>query len=171
MDYLDVLQKKNLVFLNYLLIVALVIFLFYPIKEETEVSGFSWARSIEIEELRTFSESDWSLPSGARLKYQREEVYDTETVIDHYDEVEEEKEEPMKITFSDKGYLYIVHSYGAQETSGYSIRVTEAYEAAEGIVFCTELIGPGKEEPVLQVETYPYIVVKLKDLGLDVLFQ
>jgi hypothetical protein len=58
-----------------------------------------------------------------------------------------------------------------KKTSGYSIRVTDLYEATEGVVFYTELLGPGKEEPVLQVETYPYIVVKLKDLGLDVLFQ
>ena len=49
--------------------------------------------------------------------------------------------------------------------------VLELYEAAEGIVFSAELLGPAKDEPVLQVETYPCIVVKLKDLGMDVLFQ
>lgn len=85
--------------------------------------------------------------------------------------IREKQKEPFRMTYATDGYLYIAKGYGTQSTSGYSIRVTEAYEAAEGIVFCTELIGPGKEEPVLQVETYPYIVVKLKDLGLDVLFQ
>ena len=67
--------------------------------------------------------------------------------------------------------MYIAKGYGTQSTSGYSIRVLELYEAAEGIVFSAELLGPAKDEPVLQVETYPYIVVKLKDLGMDVLFQ
>ena len=75
------------------------------------------------------------------------------------------------MTYVTDGYLYIAKGYGVQETSGYSIRITDLYEAAEGVVVCTELLGPGKDEPVLKVETYPYIVVKLKDLGLDVLFQ
>ena len=75
------------------------------------------------------------------------------------------------MTYATDGYLYIAKGYGTQGTSGYSIRITDLYEAAEGVVVYTELIGPGKEEPVLQVETYPYIVVKLKDMSLDVLFQ
>jgi hypothetical protein len=85
--------------------------------------------------------------------------------------IKEKQKEPFRMTYATEGYLYIAKGYGAQKTSGYSIRVTDLYEATEGVVFYTELLGPGKEEPVLQVETYPYIVVKLKDLGLDVLFQ
>lgn len=85
--------------------------------------------------------------------------------------IREKQKEPFRMTYVTDGYMYIAKGYGAQKTSGYSIRVTDLYEAAEGVVFGTELLGPGKEEPVLQVETYPYIVVKLKDLGLDVLFQ
>ena len=75
------------------------------------------------------------------------------------------------MTYATEGYLYIAKGYGTQATSGYSVRVTDLYEAAEGIVFSAELLGPGKTEPVLQVETYPYIVIKIPDLGLDVLFQ
>ena len=85
--------------------------------------------------------------------------------------IREKQKEPFRMTYVTDGYLYIAKGYGMQETSGYSISITELYEAAEGVVLYTELIGPGKEEPVLKVETYPYIVVKLKDLGLDVLFQ
>lgn len=85
--------------------------------------------------------------------------------------IREKQKEPFRMTYLADGYLYIALGYGAQMTSGFSIRVTDLYEAAEGIVFCTELIGPGKDEAVLQVETYPYITVKLKDPGLDVLFQ
>ena len=85
--------------------------------------------------------------------------------------MKEKQREPFQMTYVTEGYLYIAKGYGTQETSGYSIRVTDLYEAAESIVFSAELIGPAKDEPVLQVETYPYVVVKLKDSGLDVLFQ
>lgn len=85
--------------------------------------------------------------------------------------IREKQKEPFRMTYVTDGYLYIAKGYGIQETSGYSIQITDLYESAEGVVLYTELIGPGKEEPVLKVETYPYIVVKLKDLGLDVLFQ
>ncbi len=85
--------------------------------------------------------------------------------------MKEKQKEPFQMTYVTDGYLYIARGYGAQETSGYSIRVTDLYEAAEGIVFSAELVGPAKDEPVLKVETYPYVVVKLKDIGLDILFQ
>ena len=85
--------------------------------------------------------------------------------------IREKQKEPFRMTYATDGYLYIAKGYGTQETSGYSIRVTDLYEAAEGVVLYTELLGPGKDEPVFKVETYPYIVVKLKDMSLDVLFQ
>lgn len=85
--------------------------------------------------------------------------------------MKEKQKEPFQMTYATDGYLYIAKGYGTKATSGYSIRVLELYEAAEGIVFSADLLGPAKDEPVLQVETYPCIVVKLKDLGMDVLFQ
>lgn len=108
-----------------------------------------------------------------------EKIKDVEYTVQEESQVPEEllakmkekQKEPFQMTYATDGYLYIAKGYGSQATSGYSIRVLELYEAAEGIVFFAELIGPGKEEPVLQVETYPYIVVKLQDPGLDVLFQ
>lgn len=115
---------------------------------------------------------------GARVE-QPEKIKDLEYTVQEESRVPEEllakmkekQKEPFQMTYVTDGFLYIAKGYGTQGTSGYSIRVAELYEAAEGIVFLTELIGPGKEEPVLQVETYPYIVVKLKDIGMDVLFQ
>ena len=85
--------------------------------------------------------------------------------------MKEKQKEPFQMTYVTDGYLYIAKGYGTQNTSGYSIRVLELYEAAEGVVFSSELVGPAKDEPVLRVETYPYIVVKIQDIGLDVLFQ
>lgn len=86
-------------------------------------------------------------------------------------QIEEEKEEPMKITFSDKGYLYIVHSYGTQETSGYSIEVKELYETENAICIETELLGPRKTEEIVETETYPFVVVKIEENEKYVVFR
>lgn len=84
--------------------------------------------------------------------------------------IEEERNEPMKITFSDKGHLYIVHSYGAQETSGYSIEVKELYETENAICIDTELLGPKKTEEIVETDTCPYIVVKIEENDKYVVF-
>lgn len=85
-------------------------------------------------------------------------------------QIEEEKKEPMKITFSDMGYLYIVHSYGTQETSGYSIEVKELYETENAICIETELLGPKKTEEIIETETYPFVVVKIEENEKYVVF-
>ena len=85
------------------------------------------------------------------------------------EKMKEKKKEPFTMSYQSEGYVYIARGYGAQNTSGYSVRIQELYEAEEGIIFVCELLGPEKDEPVLQVETYPSIVVKIPDLGLEVL--
>ncbi len=80
-------------------------------------------------------------------------------------------QEPFLMTWETEGYLYIAKGYGTQATSGYSIRVLDLYETEDGILFRSELEGPGKEEAVLQVETYPYIVIKLQSIGKELMVQ
>lgn len=87
------------------------------------------------------------------------------------EKIKEKQKEPFQMTYVTDGYMYIAKGFGTQATSGYSIRVLDLYESADGIVFSAELLGPAKDEAVLQVETYPFIVIKLPDLGLDVLFE
>lgn len=86
-------------------------------------------------------------------------------------QIEEEKKEPMTLTYGDKGYLYIAKGYGAQETSGYSIEMKELYETENSICIKTELLGPDKSEQILEKETYPYIVVKIEENEKYVVFQ
>ena len=108
-----------------------------------------------------------------------EKIKDVEYTVQEESQVPEEllakmkekQKEPFQMTYETDGYVYIAKGFGMQGTSGYNIRVLELYDAAEGIVFSAELLGPAKDEPVLQVETYPSIVIKIPDLGLDVLFQ
>ena len=59
--------------------------LFFPYQDTETVTGFSWKRTISVEELKTFHESGWSLPSGARQTDTKIELYGYEPVLDHYE--------------------------------------------------------------------------------------
>lgn len=70
------------------LIVAVTIIAVIFIKPHTEtmtISGFAWERSIQIEQYVTVDESDWYLPTDARLKYTKNEIREYRSVIDHYE--------------------------------------------------------------------------------------
>ncbi|MCM1103711.1 MAG: protease complex subunit PrcB family protein [bacterium] len=84
--------------------------------------------------------------------------------------IEEKKAGAFRITYTDEGYLYICVGYGEQETGGYSITVKELYETANGIYIDTTLMGPKEGEQISEAVSYPYIVIKLADLGKSVIF-
>lgn len=67
------------------LIAALCAYLLGPVSGHMRILGMSWSRDIYIDELRTFDESGWELPSGARLKYSDIEIKGYVPVIDHYE--------------------------------------------------------------------------------------
>lgn len=67
------------------LIIWSICYLFIPYTTTIKVDSFEWSRTIELEELRTFEENDWSLPAGAKLKYTNEEIHHYDQVIDHYE--------------------------------------------------------------------------------------
>lgn len=84
--------------------------------------------------------------------------------------ITEKKEAPFKLTYNFNGYLYIVQGYGAQNTGGYSISVDNVYEKENAIYFETTLLGPSKEEDVKAALSYPYIVVKIENKDMGVVF-
>lgn len=84
--------------------------------------------------------------------------------------INDKKETPFKLTYNCEGYLYIVQGYGMQNTGGYSILVDNIYETENAIYFDTTLKGPSKDEEVSQAMTYPYIVVKIEDKSMSVVF-
>lgn len=86
-------------------------------------------------------------------------------------EIEESRDTPFKLSYGDKGYLYIAHGYGRQATSGYSVEVTELYETENAIYIHTNLIGPSKEEEIIEKATYPYVVVKIEYSEKHVVFE
>ncbi len=86
------------------------------------------------------------------------------------DTLEAKKAEPFRMTYADEGYLYICIGYGRQETGGYSITVDDLYETANGVYVDTTLTGPGPEEEVSGAASFPFIVIKLEDIGKSVIF-
>ena len=84
--------------------------------------------------------------------------------------IEQKKTGAFKITFEDKGFLYICVGYGTQETGGYSITLNELYETSNAVYVDTNLIGPAPEEKSNPVPSYPYIVIKTEFIDKPVVF-
>ena len=99
-------------------------------------------------------------------------VVDQEDVPDEFmAQIEEGKEEEMKLSYGDKGYLYAARGYGAMDTSGYSVTVDQCFETEQEIRIGTSLLGPGKEEKILKKKTYPYVVIKMEYTDKQIEFE
>ncbi|HKM00240.1 MAG TPA: protease complex subunit PrcB family protein [Mobilitalea sp.] len=85
--------------------------------------------------------------------------------------IDEKKENPFKISYSNKDNLYIIVGYGKQNSGGYSISVEDLYLTTNAIYIDTNLIGPSQDDLVTQGVTYPYIVVKLEFMDKGVVFE
>lgn len=85
--------------------------------------------------------------------------------------IEEKKQEDFKLIFDTEDSRYMVRGYGVQSTNGYSISVEELYMTSNAIYLNTNLIGPAKGEAVSQVESWPYIVIKIEYLDKSVVFE
>ncbi len=72
-------------------VILAVIFCMFSIftpKEATfHCTDVSWKNEINIESYESVDESDWELPSGAKLKHKKKEIRSYDQVLDHYDEV------------------------------------------------------------------------------------
>ncbi len=87
------------------------------------------------------------------------------------DIIEEKKENPFKLSYSNKDYLYIVVGYGRQNSGGYRISVDDLYLTSNAIYINTNLIGPTQDDMVAQGVTYPYVVVKMEFMDKNVVFE
>ena len=72
-------------------VVILLIIIGMPKKKSFTLSEKSWNRDIEIEQSQTVKEDGWSEPAGARCYDEKEEVYEYDQIVDHYDTVQVEK--------------------------------------------------------------------------------
>ena len=74
--------------------------------------------------------------------------------------LEDRKEEPFEMTYSDKEYLYICVGYGRQEYSGHSIVVNNLFLGENGILIDTSLLGPEAGKEKINTVQFPVIVLK-----------
>ena len=86
-------------------------------------------------------------------------------------QIQEKKSADFKMTYETPEYLYIVRGYGAQETGGYSIQLTELYLSSNAVFFKTTLVGPRKGENVAKSPSYPYIVIRTEKVDKTVVFE
>lgn len=122
-------RKIAIIFGNILVaagITVLALWLFLPHEEQFMVQDKYWTRTIDIEESRTVRESDWTIPSGGRLAYTREEIHHYDKVVDHYEKVSVQvvdHYETVVDRYEDKGNGYF-EEHTHQEpvyTTSYSI--------------------------------------------------
>ena len=65
--------------------IGIASWLLTPFEHKGNIDSFSWSRVIEIEELKTYQESGWSLPADARLNHTTEEIKEYKKEIDYYE--------------------------------------------------------------------------------------
>lgn len=104
----------------------------------------------ENTEVKKIKDLDFTVVEDADLPGELKEIID------------EKKQEPFKLSYNNKEYLYIAVGYGKQNCGGYSIAVDDLYLTKNAIYIDTNLIGPSKDDVAAQGVTYPYIVVKLE---------
>lgn len=85
--------------------------------------------------------------------------------------IAEKETQVFKLTYADQGALYVAEGYGKQSTNGYSIEVKECYETNNAIYVRTNLIGPAKDEKIVDTDTYPYIVIKMEFIDKNIVFE
>lgn len=98
-------------------------------------------------------------------------LQEREVPPDILDMIDEKKQEAFQFTKTSGPYTYLVIGYGKQNTSGYSIQVEDVYLGENAIYVKTALLGPKKDEAVSEVETYPYVVVKIEARDETVIFK
>lgn len=117
------------------------VYLFAPKEIEISVLEMSWKREIGIERYQTVQESKWYLPEGARILYQRDEIYDYESVFDHNEIKSREVRKTRKVGTEE--YLVGMEDLG----NGYFDEITETSDVYE-TYYETETY----EEPVYRKE-------------------
>lgn len=98
-------------------------------------------------------------------------ILSPEEIPEEFQQVIEKKQsKPFRLTYRDDGQLYLAEGYGEKPKTGYSVIVKAVYETEDAIHIHTNLMGPDKGEEVKEISTYPYIVVKVKDIKKSAIF-
>jgi hypothetical protein len=109
-------------------------------------------------EIKKIKDLDFTVVEDADLPGELKEIID------------EKREKPFRLHYSNKDLLYIVVGYGKQNNGGYSIAIEELFLTDNAIYIDTNLIGPSQDDMVTQGVSYPYIVVKLEYMDKKIVF-
>lgn len=85
--------------------------------------------------------------------------------------IQDKKANPFCLTYKSTDGYYLCQGFGAKPTTGYSITVEELYLTEDSIYINNVLLGPAQDEFVLQIQSYPYIVVKTEKREEPVIFK
>lgn len=111
-------------------VIMLLISIFTPKTFDAWVSDKTWSRSINIQELRTLKESDWSVPYGGRIYDEKQEIRDYDHIVDHYDTIEHQE---SKEEFDYYEYSYIDNGDGTFDEIKEPIYKTVYYKTYETV--------------------------------------
>lgn len=93
-----------------------------------------------------------------------------EIPIEILEEIEKYKQESVQCSYICSAKLYIVVTYGRQDTSGYTVEVNDLYESSNAIFVKTTLKGPATLKEAKEEITYPYIVLSISLSDKKVVF-
>lgn len=74
--------------------------------------------------------------------------------------IRQRRKNPCTFAWKNSGYTYLVVCYGAKSYSGYSIKIEKCVKSGEELLLKTKLIGPSASEEVVEIRTYPTMVVR-----------
>lgn len=115
-----------------------------PKTQEITINSFSWERSIDIEKYQTVEESDWSLPSNARLQYSQKEFYGYQDVLDHYEtrsrQVAKERVSAQNETY----YINGIDKKGKNKKISLSFEEWNSLEIGQDVKLNVSVFGNGK---------------------------
>lgn len=87
------------------------------------------------------------------------------------DIIDEKKQEPFKLTYRTKDYLYIVVGYGAQDRADLNVVMKELYVTKNAIFVDTDMTSVEDKRLENNMVTYPWIAVKCELYDLEVTFK
>lgn len=86
-------------------------------------------------------------------------------------EIENNKQGEIRMSYTDGGKMYLVRGYGEQKTGGYSISVVECTENENEIYLDTRLLGPANQDQISKEPSYPCLVLMIEAREKEVKIQ
>lgn len=85
--------------------------------------------------------------------------------------INDRKEEPFKLTYRTKDYLYIVVGYGAQDRTDLNVVMTDLYITENAIFVDTDMTSAETTTLANNLVSYPWLAVKCELYDLEVIFK